>query len=47
MGRKPTEPLVDTRDLIEEEVAMCNYPLKSRKETVQQENEMHYQNKEV
>ena len=31
MGRKPTEPLVDPRDLIEEEVAMRNYPLKSRK----------------
>ena len=30
MGRKPAEPLVDPRDLIKEEVAMHNYPLKSR-----------------
>jgi len=30
MGRKPAEPLMDPRDLIEEEVAMCDYPLKSR-----------------
>ncbi len=30
MGRKPAEPLADPRDLIEEEVDMRNYPLKSR-----------------
>jgi hypothetical protein len=30
MGGKPTDPLADLRDLIKEEVAMCNYPLKSR-----------------
>ena len=34
-------------NLIEEEVAMRNYPLKSRNYTVQQENETHYQYKEV
>jgi hypothetical protein len=28
-GRSPMEPLMDLRDLLEEEVAMCNYPLKS------------------
>jgi hypothetical protein len=28
-GRNPMEPLVDPRDLLEEEVAMRNYPLKS------------------
>ncbi len=38
---------MDARDLIDEEVAMRDYPLKSRKETVQQENETHYQYKEV
>jgi hypothetical protein len=29
MGRRPMDPLVDLRDLLEEEVAMRNYPLKS------------------
>jgi hypothetical protein len=29
MGRNPMDPLVDLRDLLEEEVSMCNYPLKS------------------
>lgn len=28
MGRRPMDPLVDLRDLLEEEVAMRNYPLK-------------------
>jgi hypothetical protein len=31
VGRKPEEPPVDPRNLIEEQVAMHNYPLKSRK----------------
>jgi hypothetical protein len=30
-GRHLMEPLVDLRDLLEEEVALCNYPLKSTK----------------
>ena len=30
MGRMPVENLVDPRNLIKEEVAMCNYPLKLR-----------------
>ena len=30
VGRKPVEPLSVPRDLVKEEVAMCNYPLKSR-----------------
>jgi hypothetical protein len=29
MGRNPVEPLMDLRNLLEEEVAMRNYPLKS------------------
>jgi len=29
LGRNPMEPLMDLRNLLEEEVAMCNYPLKS------------------
>ena len=30
MGRKPVEPLMDPRDIIKEEVAMRDYPLKLR-----------------
>jgi hypothetical protein len=29
MGRNPMDPLMDLRDLLEEEIAMHNYPLKS------------------
>jgi hypothetical protein len=30
LGKTPMRNLVDPRNLIKEEVAMCNYPLKSR-----------------
>ena len=41
------DPLVEPRDLLEEEVAMRNYPLKSQTWEIQQENETRYQQEEA
>ena len=42
-GQGPIEPLTDPKDLLKEEVAMHNNPLKSTNLRRPMENEMHYQ----